>query len=475
VSKVRAISLFSGGLDSICATRLVMEQDIEVIAVKFVTPFFGYEILGDPDNYRLETKEKYGIDVRIVDISDEYLQLLRQPSHGFGKYFNPCIDCKIFMLSRARTMLKELKCSFLITGEVLGQRPMSQRRDTLNVIERDSGNRTILLRPLSAKLMNETEAEREGLIDREKLLDFSGRGRSRQIALAKSYGIVDYPAPAGGCILADPILSRRISYIYSGKFVVNQASMNVTDILLLLVGRQFILPGGGSVSDSVKQWIADGGTLIAFGRGINSIANKNSGLSSVRMRRDVLDKLALYQEDLEREQQADAIEIDFDDLWGDEKTDDKQDEDNEKKAKKSGSSGDLAKRKRIDAWQRNFSPSGVFVKAQIDPRQWLGFGLGEFMPVMVGGNNVMMSMNPTKTPIRLVDEKNLRMSGLLWPEARQRLANSSFATVERHGRGQVILFASNPTHRGWYPAMERLFLNAVLLGPGMGTSQEMPW
>lgn len=245
MSKVRAISLFSGGLDSICATRLVMEQDIEVIAVKFVTPFFGYEILGDPDNYRLETKEKYGIDVRIVDISDEYLQLLRQPSHGFGKYFNPCIDCKIFMLSRARSMLKELKCSFLITGEVLGQRPMSQRRDTLNVIERDSGNRTILLRPLSAKLMNETEAEREGLIDREKLLDFSGRGRSRQIALAKSYGIVDYPAPAGGCILADPILSRRISYIYSGKFVVNQASMNVTDILLLLVGRQFILPGGG--------------------------------------------------------------------------------------------------------------------------------------------------------------------------------------------------------------------------------------
>jgi hypothetical protein len=222
-----------------------MEQDIEVIAVKFVTPFFGYEILRDPDNYKLETKEKYGIDVRIVDISDEYLQLLREPSHGFGKYFNPCIDCKIFMLSRARTMLKELKCSFLITGEVLGQRPMSQRRDTLNVIERDSGNRTILLRPLSAKLMNETEAEREGLIDREKLLDFSGRGRSRQIALAKSYGIVDYPAPAGGCILADPILSRRISYIYSGKFVVNQASMNVTDILLLLVGRQFILPGGG--------------------------------------------------------------------------------------------------------------------------------------------------------------------------------------------------------------------------------------
>ncbi len=245
MSGVRAISLFSGGLDSICATRLVMEQGIEVIAVKFVTPFFGYDILRDPENYRLETKRKYGIDVRVVDISDDYLELLRQPSHGFGRYFNPCVDCKIFMLSRARAMLAELDAAFLITGEVLGQRPMSQRRDTLNVIERDSGSRTILLRPLSARLMNETEAERVGLVDREKLLDFSGRGRSRQIALAKSYGITDFPAPAGGCILADPILSRRISRIYSGTFVIDQSCMNVADILLLLVGRQFVLPGGG--------------------------------------------------------------------------------------------------------------------------------------------------------------------------------------------------------------------------------------
>ncbi|MEE4166073.1 MAG: phosphoadenosine phosphosulfate reductase family protein, partial [Desulfocapsaceae bacterium] len=223
MSGTRALSLFSGGLDSICATRLVMEQGVEVIAVKFITPFFGYDILRDPDKYRQETAQKYGINVKVVDISDEYLQLLRNPSHGFGKYFNPCIDCKIFMLSRARTMLEELGASFLITGEVLGQRPMSQRRDTLNVIERDSGNKTVLLRPLSAKLLNETEAERSGLVDRQRLLDFSGRGRSRQISLAKSYGITDFPAPAGGCILADPILSRRISLIYSGSFVIDQA------------------------------------------------------------------------------------------------------------------------------------------------------------------------------------------------------------------------------------------------------------
>jgi hypothetical protein len=248
-----------------------------------------------------------------------------------------------------------------------------------------------------------------------------------------------------------------------------------------------ILPGDGSVSDSVKKWVADGGTLIAFGSAAYSVARRDDGFSSVRRRRDVLDKLFLYQEDLKREQQADNIEIDFDDLWGDGKakqveegdSDPKEAEDSEeqgeKKSKKSSSSGNVEKLKRIDEWQRIFSPSGVFVKAKIDERHWLGFGLGKFLPVMVDGSSVMMSMYPTATPVRLVDEDDLRLSGLLWPEARQRLANSSFATVERHGRGQVILFATNPTQRGGYPGMERLFLNAVLLGPGMGTSQKMPW
>ena len=245
-----------------------------------------------------------------------------------------------------------------------------------------------------------------------------------------------------------------------------------------------ILAGRGSVSDGVKKWVADGGTLIAFGEAAYAIARKDSELSSVKRRRDVLDKLAVYQEDLEREQQADEIEIDFDDLWGDGQgdkanADPKETEDNEEQdeeqSKKSDSSGNAEKLKRIDEWQRIFKPSGVFVKARIDERHWLGFGLGKFLPVMVGGDTVMMSMYPTETPVRLVDEDDLRLSGLLWPEARQRLANSSFATVERHGRGQVILFASNPTYRGWYPAMERLFLNAVFLGPGMGTSQPVPW
>ncbi|NNF47857.1 MAG: thiamine biosynthesis protein [Desulfofustis sp.] len=245
MSRVRAISLFSGGLDSICATRVVMAQGVEVLAIKFVSPFFGYDILRDPDGYRSKIKQKYGIEVSVYDISEEYLQMLRSPSHGFGKYFNPCVDCKIFMLERAKTMLDEFGASFLITGEVLGQRPMSQRRDTLNVIERDSATRSLLLRPLSAKLMNPTEAELNGWVDREKLLDFSGRGRSRQIALAKSFGITDFPAPAGGCILADPILSTRIARVYNNDFVVTQQNMNVADILLMLIGRQFLLPNRG--------------------------------------------------------------------------------------------------------------------------------------------------------------------------------------------------------------------------------------
>jgi len=243
--KIKALSLFSGGLDSILATRLVMYQGIDVVAVQFVTPFFNYHILDDVAGHKEQIRVSYGINVQVVDISADYLEMLRNPAHGFGKNFNPCIDCKIHMLSKAKKMLAESGAKFLITGEVLGQRPMSQRRDTLNIIARDSGSKSILLRPLSAKLMLETEAEREGWVDRDKLLDFSGRGRSRQIALAKEYGITDFPAPAGGCVLADPILSRRISQLYSEKSILQPAEITITDVRLLLVGRQFVFPGGG--------------------------------------------------------------------------------------------------------------------------------------------------------------------------------------------------------------------------------------
>jgi len=245
VTPITALALFSGGLDSILACRVVAQQGIRVVAVKFVTPFFGYELLAGREAYSAEILSKYGIEVMLVDLSEGYLELLHNPQHGFGKNFNPCIDCKILMLSRAKEMMAALGASFMITGEVLGQRPMSQRRHTLRVIERDSGADRLLLRPLSAKLMPETEAEAQGWIDRDKLLAMSGRGRSQQIGLAREFGIVDFPSPAGGCILADPILSRRIARIYQGKFIVQPADITVADVCLLLVGRQFLLPGGG--------------------------------------------------------------------------------------------------------------------------------------------------------------------------------------------------------------------------------------
>lgn len=245
MKKIKALSLFSGGLDSILATRLVMAQGVDVLAVQFVTPFFNYDILQDVDAHKAKMLGKYGIKVRVEDISEGYLKLLHNPNHGFGKNFNPCIDCKIMMFCRAKALLKECGASFLISGEVLGQRPMSQRRDTMNVIERDSDTRSLLLRPLCAQLMDETEPEIRGWVDRSKLKKMSGRGRSAQIALAKEYGITDYPAPAGGCVLADPILSRRIKALYAEQSILAAAQISVLDVRVLLVGRQLLLPGGG--------------------------------------------------------------------------------------------------------------------------------------------------------------------------------------------------------------------------------------
>ncbi len=208
--KGRAFSLLSGGLDSLLASRLIMEQGIEVIALHFITPFFGYQKKGQEERYQERWKQLYGIQARIIDVSDEYFQVLRHPRHGYGKNFNPCIDCKIFFLAKAKGMMEEEKVDFLVTGEVLGQRPMSQRRDTMRIVERDSGTDGFLLRPLCAQLLKPTRPEVEGLVDREKLLGMTGRSRKPQMELAERMGIRHYPSPAGGCLLTDPELANRI-------------------------------------------------------------------------------------------------------------------------------------------------------------------------------------------------------------------------------------------------------------------------
>jgi len=234
----RAIALFSGGLDSILACRVVACQGIEVMAVKYVTPFFDYHILDQP-NYAAGIREKYGIDIQVIDVSAEYFALLRNPPHGFGKHFNPCLDCKILMMSKAREMMAAQGASFLISGEVVGQRPMSQRRDAMRVVERDSGCDGILLRPLCAKHLLPTRPEVDGLVDRDMLCNFAGRGRSAQIALAQEMGITDYPSPAGGCVLTDPIVGARIKRYYGEHDLIR-----CNDMRLLTVGRHFVLPGG---------------------------------------------------------------------------------------------------------------------------------------------------------------------------------------------------------------------------------------
>jgi tRNA-specific 2-thiouridylase len=234
-----ALALFSGGLDSILACRVIMAQGITVKAVKFVTPFFGDELLGREQEYRRETMARFGIDVRLRDLGEPYLSMLGRPVYGYGKNFNPCLDCKILIAATARKMMDELGASFIISGEVVGQRPMSQRLDTMRVVERDSGCGGILLRPLSAWRMPETVPERQGLVDRERLPKFSGRTRTPQIELAASLGISGYPSPAGGCILTDPNKAFRIR-----RYFEEHPEPSADDLRLLLTGRQFRLPGG---------------------------------------------------------------------------------------------------------------------------------------------------------------------------------------------------------------------------------------
>lgn len=254
MKKTKAIALFSGGLDSILACKVVDRQGIEVQAVKFISPFFDHHLLGS--GYCEDVREKYGINLMLVDISQEYIELLRAPVHGYGKHFNPCLDCKIFMMSKARAMMADLGASFLVSGEVVGQRPMSQRRDAMRVVERDSRCDGILLRPLCAKILDPTRAELDGLVDREQLCDFSGRSRSAQIALAGAFGVSDYPTPAGGCMLTDPVVGKRIKLFYAGHEMIA-----VSDMLLISVGRHFHLPGGAWLvvgrKESENKRIAD--------------------------------------------------------------------------------------------------------------------------------------------------------------------------------------------------------------------------
>ena len=234
MTRVKAISLLSGGLDSILATELIRRQGIEVIAFNVKTPFCTPK--KDGTSEATQAAEQLNVPLKIVSVESDYVQMLQKPKYGYGRNMNPCIDCKIFMIKKAKKYAKEIGADFLFTGEVLGERPKSQHLPALNIIEKDSGLKGKLLRPLSARLLPQTVAEKEGLVDRNKLANIQGRSRKPQFQLAREYGITSYPSPAGGCLLTCEEYSKKLKDLFA-----NKKRVSMTDVALLRIGRHFRL------------------------------------------------------------------------------------------------------------------------------------------------------------------------------------------------------------------------------------------
>ena len=239
--KVRALGLCSGGLDSQLAGLVLRGQGIEVHWITFETPFFS------ADKARIAARQ---LDVPLIveDITGTYLEMLKNPHCGYGKHMNPCLDCHALMFHLAGEWMKREGFDFLFSGEVAGQRPMSQTKPSLRYVEKNSGHDGYILRPLSARLLPESIPEKEGLVDRSRLLDLSGRSRKPQMKLAEEFGITDYPAPAGGCLLTEKVYSDRLRELFAHDEKPSEASLH-----LLKCGRHFRLPGGAKIIVGRKQ------------------------------------------------------------------------------------------------------------------------------------------------------------------------------------------------------------------------------
>ncbi|MEW6115883.1 MAG: hypothetical protein AB1553_03165 [Nitrospirota bacterium] len=233
----QAIALYSGGLDSTLAILVAMRQGIEVTAVTFLT-HFGCDTSDRSSCSKnpFAAAAQFGFEVKLCHLADKFIEIVKHPKFGHGKNMNPCMDCRILMLREAKELMRMRSADFIITGEVLGQRPMSQRKDTFPRIDKEAGLEGYILRPLSAKLLKPTIPEQQGLVDREQLCNFHGRSRKPQIALAREFGLTDYPPPAGGCLLTDPIYSLRLR-----ELLQHTPSPPLREIQLLRVGRHFRL------------------------------------------------------------------------------------------------------------------------------------------------------------------------------------------------------------------------------------------
>ncbi|WP_299977201.1 tRNA 4-thiouridine(8) synthase ThiI [Desulfobacula sp.] len=228
-SRIKGLGLCSGGLDSILSALLLQHQGIDVTWICLETPFFSSE---SAQKASIQT----GIPLITLDITDEYMEMMKNPKAGFGKNMNPCMDCHALMFSKAGEILKDKGFHFLFSGEVLGQRPKSQNKNSLRYVEKNSGFNGQILRPLCAKLLPETLVEQKGLVDRKKLLDISGRSRKIQMQLAKDFGIKEYPSPAGGCLLTDKIFSKRLKDLMTVQKVFDKR-----ELYFLKHGRHFRL------------------------------------------------------------------------------------------------------------------------------------------------------------------------------------------------------------------------------------------
>lgn len=236
---MKAIALFSGGLDSTLAMKLIIDQGIEVLAVNINT---GFGSTKDRLEHMQSMCDQVGAELRIIDIQSEYLQdVLFDPKHGYGKNFNPCIDCHAKMFAVAKRIMEDEGASFLLSGEVMGQRPMSQNKDALQTVLNESNCDGLLLRPMSALRLAPTIAEEKGWVDREKLEGITGRSRERQLELAKEIGLADFESPGGGCLLTDENFGKKMfDFIKYDKF-------EVKDIPVMKFGRHFRLEGGAKL------------------------------------------------------------------------------------------------------------------------------------------------------------------------------------------------------------------------------------
>jgi len=230
---MKALALLSGGLDSALAVKLVKEQGINVVAVNFTSPFC---LCGKGGCGAAGIAKQLQISLKTVRLGKDFLQILKKPKFGYGRNMNPCIDCRILMFTKAKRYAQKVGASFLFTGEVLDERPMSQHRKALDIIDTEAKLRGKILRPLSARLLPETEAEKQGWIEREKLLEIEGRSRKKQIELAEKFNITDYPCPAGGCLLTYKEFAAKVR-----DLIEHNENLEMRDISLLKIGRHFRL------------------------------------------------------------------------------------------------------------------------------------------------------------------------------------------------------------------------------------------